>query len=1086
MADHASVLRKLRSATARYYPVDFHVHSPASHDAATPSCLQEYMDGNSVGAGAAARDEAAVQAGIAADYLNELTARRDGISGAVGASDSDNWAVVALTDHNVCAFSAAVSELAWSSVTSRRLIVLPGIELEVRHQVAGQASSIHVLCIFAPCTKSDDIRLAVAQASDTNWEPGDGVDVRCLAEFVDGLRMHAAYPSICVAAHVTSSKGIQAETKKAVLSNLEAEISRLEGELEADVSMDAVEIRERLQELFELRGDADGVSREILKLIGACGFDALQVTGRGDEKHYRRLHRFRERKGRGVPVVCSDAHSVDDVFKCDDTVPHIKISGLGKDMDPRSLFSEIRDRSLRLGETRFSFEVPDRVVSWIDGIVIERDSSTSADFWPFSSDGEKGEEFVMPFSRNLTCLIGGRGAGKSALIEATAFVCRPGDFDHGESEGDEYYARAAATLEGCRVSVYWRFLGDSKAGSLEKKALVMSRYFGANGRHDNVRFTDIRSKEIFAELRPNTSIQLYRLGDIEEHADAEHLRKLFDEICGEDVATLDAAIGDLKKQLESQREEMVAIADRVTELLEAESPLQTFVARKLAYDRVNEKGIQEAYELVDAVEYAQEVSQAAADGLRDEGITQCIDSLENAIAEVLDAAETECVDEDDYILEGLEDVYEAVKSEVDGEAAGEVRRRLFRSMRVVRRSMEWSQGELGRLAADCVENVTRARNALEEKGLPQGSMEREAKKAAFDEAEAALREYRELLAKWHELAATRAKWTAEMQDHVQSRSELRQRTAERITDVLARDLDASVLQVRADARAGGDRSRLRTWFEDLFAACGLRYRKVRIDALVDSGLEPSVIQQALSAEDGDRNIFKLDMGSASKGGIEEATSEGLYESAQLWDRLDVEEIDDDIDDKVAKTIPAEIREGLLGFNMSEDFNGVDAVLSLDEISFDDTPVILLNDRPDDSESVGRPIENLSRGQRCSAVLPILLLTGSAPLVIDQPEDNLDNRLIRQVIVNVLGAMKLRRQVIIATHNPNLPVLGDSEQAVILQGVRESECEVKAIGDLDDSEVVQHITEVMEGGREAFQYRHSIYQMHWPGTIADGE
>ena len=95
---------------------------------------------------------------------------------------------------------------------------------------------------------------------------------------------------------------------------------------------------------------------------------------------------------------------------------------------------------------------------------------------------------------------------------------------------------------------------------------------------------------------------------------------------------------------------------------------------------------------------------------------------------------------------------------------------------------------------------------------------------------------------------------------------------------------------------------------------------------------------------------------------------------------------------------------------------------------------------------------------------------------------MDNRLIRQVIVNILSSIKLRRQVIIATHNPNLPVLGDVEQTIILQGVGESECQVLANGDLDSRDVVHHLTEVMEGGREAFQYRQTIYQIHWPGPV----
>ena len=58
----------------------------------------------------------------------------------------------------------------------------------------------------------------------------------------------------------------------------------------------------------------------------------------------------------------------------------------------------------------------------------------------------------------------------------------------------------------------------------------------------------------------------------------------------------------------------------------------------------------------------------------------------------------------------------------------------------------------------------------------------------------------------------------------------------------------------------------------------------------------------------------------------------------------------------------------------------------------------LNDRPKDPQIVLRPLRELSPGQRCSAIRPILLLSGEYPLVIDQPEENLDNRLIRRVIV----------------------------------------------------------------------------------------
>ncbi len=186
-----------------------------------------------------------------------------------------------------------------------------------------------------------------------------------------------------------------------------------------------------------------------------------------------------------------------------------------------------------------------------------------------------------------------------------------------------------------------------------------------------------------------------------------------------------------------------------------------------------------------------------------------------------------------------------------------------------------------------------------------------------------------------------------------------------------------------------------------------------------------------------------------------------------------------------KKLPPEIRDGLWTFPLAEpdsDDLVVDNVLALDEVVFEDRPEILLNDRPQENGSTLRPIGELSPGQRCSAILPILLLNGRSPLIIDQPEDNLDNRLIRQVIVNILASIKLRRQVIIATHNPNLPVLGDVEQAVVLRAVEEKQSHLESTGDLDSPDTVAHLTEIMEGGREAFQYRQSIYQAHWDGPI----
>ncbi len=66
---------------------------------------------------------------------------------------------------------------------------------------------------------------------------------------------------------------------------------------------------------------------------------------------------------------------------------------------------------------------------------------------------------------------------------------------------------------------------------------------------------------------------------------------------------------------------------------------------------------------------------------------------------------------------------------------------------------------------------------------------------------------------------------------------------------------------------------------------------------------------------------------------------------------------------------------------------------------------------------------IDRAER-TAILPILLLDSANPLLIDQPEDNLDNRFIFETVVDSIHKVKTGRQLIFVTHNPNIPVLGD--------------------------------------------------------------
>jgi ABC-type histidine transport system ATPase subunit len=119
------------------------------------------------------------------------------------------------------------------------------------------------------------------------------------------------------------------------------------------------------------------------------------------------------------------------------------------------------------------------------------------------------------------------------------------------------------------------------------------------------------------------------------------------------------------------------------------------------------------------------------------------------------------------------------------------------------------------------------------------------------------------------------------------------------------------------------------------------------------------------------------------------------------------------------------------------------------------------------------IDRLSPGQRATALLALALAAGDEPLVIDQPEDDLDNRYIFAEVVQVLARVCEHRQVIVATHNANIPILGDAEMLVALDAVADRST-VLAAGGLEDPGVAGCARQILEGGDEAFRARQRRY------------
>lgn len=116
------------------------------------------------------------------------------------------------------------------------------------------------------------------------------------------------------------------------------------------------------------------------------------------------------------------------------------------------------------------------------------------------------------------------------------------------------------------------------------------------------------------------------------------------------------------------------------------------------------------------------------------------------------------------------------------------------------------------------------------------------------------------------------------------------------------------------------------------------------------------------------------------------------------------------------------------------------------------------------------LEKGSAGQKAAAILAFLLSHGEEPLIIDQPEDDLDNALIYDLVVRQIHENKKKRQLIVVTHNPNIVVNGDAELVHVLE-FRGGQVHLAEQGGLEEHSVRECICQIMEGGREAFEKRY---------------
>lgn len=197
---------------------------------------------------------------------------------------------------------------------------------------------------------------------------------------------------------------------------------------------------------------------------------------------------------------------------------------------------------------------------------------------------------------------------------------------------------------------------------------------------------------------------------------------------------------------------------------------------------------------------------------------------------------------------------------------------------------------------------------------------------------------------------------------------------------------------------------------------------------------------------------------------------------------DIEKLSNDVFGKggiesFRKTI-SELRRGV----ENKQFSAVlkKAIQDMDEKVFDKMLTFIPSDelvvqyKPEGGRSY-LPLSTASAGQKTTAILTFILAYGKIPLLLDQPEDDLDNKLVYDLVVKRLKKAKSNRQVIVVTHNANIPVNGDAEYITSMDSESRF-VQVKTQGTLDKEDVRKEICDVMEGTEYAFEMRAKKYHL----------
>lgn len=879
--------------------------------------------------------------------------------------------VVVVSDHNAARFGIAAAAL-----NDDQLCILPGIEMSVTiDQPILKDQRIHVVGVFPESAGIESIgRIFPAGTPDDTARKGEDVySYASLDTLVGDIRKEGG---IVIAAHIYNDRGYRCVYR----SGVELILKPLKG-------------TDAEREVIARFGDQ--VKPELAK------FDCLQVKPSTENRH------FLDSGGNltCALVVGTDCHlSTALELDATDSCSYVKM--------PSPSFASLCE-AIRFPETRIRTraDLPEMKPPRLLGIRIHKPAAAPGDFF---------SDLMLGFSDNLTCLIGPRGSGKSAVIDAVRYVFGLNRELPADRVAEQVRDRQDHTLTGARIEALYELpagVVHRLEATFDTREDNVTRVFDPDGNFLNI--TDINAGGDY-------SLSLYGWSELEllgESAVAQ--REMLDCFLPTVCDLKDKKTALLERLVDNTMELSVQAQQMERYFMKPELDFMRLRDYEREFEQLNTPEIQKVFESLDEIESKRSLLRLARRQLR--ALRESADAIPefnpSAIAqnspyagwfiELFEPAQGETSVGDYASVASIE-----IKSRIDsiGGSLDTQDATLSEQESEARKAIQEVAGELDQVAGDLRNNAKRR----------------------METAATNLADYTLLHEKFDELLVQRSGIQDAIDSLDQQISQVRRDEAAAITEKI-RVVEDEGFDLELCLNSGTDRS---AFLSALSASASREHfpgnygQHRRVETIV-ANATPCHFVRAILEDDPASLLGSWDGPDGQTFAIDEVYAQQMIEANTPLTALE-------------------------GFDVRRwDRARLEWLLGLEHAASDDEFFVQLG---------GRPIQYCSPGQRCSAMLPIVALTSSAPLIIDQPEDNLDNRLVSRTLFRILARLKESRQIIVATHNPNILVSGDAEQVLILSPLGE----LDESGSIDKTEVVEHVISLMEGGAEAFRKRQTRY------------